>query len=328
MCTALKFTASSHYFGRNLDIDVSYSEEVCVMPRHFPLTFRKMGEMTKHYAVIGMATVVDGVPLFYDGVNECGLAMAGLSFPENAYYSPLENGKDNIAPFELIPWILGQAKTVDEAKNLLTKINLIDITFSEKLPNTPLHWMIADRDSSIVVEFMKNGMHIYDNSLGVLTNNPPFPYHLENLRNYRHLRNDDKKVKHSETYEYSDYSNGLGALGLPGDVSSKSRFVRMAFLSENSVKPSCENLSVGQFFHLLSSVQRIKGALKTENGAFDITVYSACMNIDKGLYYYTTYSNRRITCVDMHTTDLQGNKISRFPLILEESIKIQKVSQK
>lgn len=327
MCTALKFTASSHYFGRNLDIDVSYSEEVCVMPRHFPLIFRKMGEMTKHYAMIGMATVVEGVPLFYDGVNECGLAMAGLAFPENAYYSPLENGKDNIAPFELIPWILGQAKTVTEAKNLLSKINLANISFSEKLPNTPLHWMIADCDSSAVVEFTNGGMYIYDNSLGVLTNNPPFPYHLENLENYSYLRNEDKKEDYIKNSEYSDYSKGLGALGLPGDSSSKSRFVRMAFLSENSTKPSCERLSVGQFFHLLSSVESIKGALKTEKGEFDITVYSACMNIDKGLYYYTTYTNRRITCVDMHTTDLQSDKISRFPLILEESIKMQKVSQ-
>lgn len=323
MCTALKFTASSHYFGRNLDIDVSYSEEVCVMPRHFPLIFRKMGEMTKHYAMIGMATVVEGVPLFYDGVNECGLAMAGLAFPENAYYSPLENGKDNIAPFELIPWILGQAKTVTEAKNLLSKINLANISFSEKLPNTPLHWMIADCDSSAVVEFTKDGMHIYENSLGVLTNNPPFLYHIENLEKYSHLRNDDKNVKRNINKEYSDYSKGLGAVGLPGDVSSMSRFVRMAFLSKNSVKPDSENSSVGQFFHLLSSVERIKGACKTDKGNWDITVYSSCMNMDKGLYYYTTYNNRQINCVNMHATDLQSDKISRFPLVLEESINFQ-----
>lgn len=323
MCTALKFDAFNHYFGRNLDLDVSYNEEICIMPRRFPLTFRKKGEMTKHYAMIGMATVVDGVPLFYDAVNECGLAMAGLAFPENAYYSSLENGKDNIAPFEFIPWILGQAKTVEEAKNLLSRINLANIIFSEKLPNTPLHWMIADRNNSIAVEFMKDGMHIYDDKLGVLTNNPPFSYHLENLENYRNLRNVDKNVNISSKCQYSDYSNGLGAVGLPGDVSSMSRFVRMVFLSKNSVKPKDESSSLSQFFHLLSSVERIKGALKTEKGTFDITVYSACMNMDKGVYYYTTYCNRRITCVDMHATDLQSDKISRFPLILEESIEFQ-----
>lgn len=323
MCTALRFTAYNNYFGRNLDLDISYAEEVCVMPRHFPLIFRKMGEMTKHYGVVGMATVVDGIPLFYDGVNECGLAMAGLVFSENAYYSPIVNGKNNIAPFEFIPWILGQAKTVEEAETLLSRINLANIAFSEKLPTTPLHWMIADRNSSIVVEFMKDGMHVYENKIGVLTNNPPFPYHLKNLENYCHLRNDDKNVERSNITEYSDYSKGLGAVGLPGDVSSMSRFVRMAFLSENSVKPNDESLSVGQFFHLLSSVERVKGALKTENGEFDITVYSSCMNMDKGLYYYITYGNRRISCVNMHATDLQSDKISRFPLILEESIKFQ-----
>ncbi|MBQ4119930.1 MAG: choloylglycine hydrolase [Clostridia bacterium] len=323
MCTALRFTAYNNYFGRNLDLDISYAEEVCVMPRHFPLIFRKMGEMTKHYGMVGMATVVDGVPLFYDGVNECGLAMAGLAFPENAHYSKVVNGKNNIASFEFIPWILGQAKTVDEAEALLSRINLVNITFNEKLPTTPLHWMIADRNRSIVVEFTKDGMHVYQNKTGVLTNNPPFPYHLKNLENYRHLRNDDKNVERSKITEYSDYSKGLGALGLPGDVSSMSRFVRMAFLSENSVKPNDESSSVGQFFHLLSSVEAVKGACKTETGAFDITAYSSCMNIDKGLYYYTTYSNRRISCVNMHAIDLQSDKISRFPLILDESIKLQ-----
>ncbi len=323
MCTALKFTAFNHYFGRNLDIETTYGEEVCVMPRRFPLMFREMGEMTKHYGVIGMATVVDGVPLFYDGVNECGLAMAGLAFPENAYYSPIVNGKNNIAPFEFIPWILGQAKTVAQAEALLLRVNLADITFSENLPTTPLHWMIADQNRSIVVEFMRDGMHVYDNKLGVLTNNPPFSYHIKNLENYRHLRNDDKNVKRKIGLKYSDYSKGLGAVGLPGDISSKSRFVRMAFLSENSVKPDSEISSVGQFFHLLSSVERVKGACKTETGAWDITVYSCCMNIDKGLYYYTTYGNRCISCVNMHATDLQSDKISCFPLISEESIKFQ-----
>ena len=323
MCTALSFKANDHYFGRNLDIDKSFGEEVCIMPRRFPLNFRKKGEMTKHYAMIGMATVVKGVPLFYDAVNECGLAMAGLDFPENAHYGETVSGKDNIAPFEFIPWILGQAKTVEEAKILLFRINLANISFNEQLPTTQLHWMIADENRSIVVEFMKDGMHIHENKVGVLTNNPPYEYHIKNLENYKHLRNDDINVKRDENHEYSYYSRGMGAIGLPGDVSSMSRFVRMVFLSGNSVKPKDENSSVSQFFHLLSSVERVKGALKTEKGTFDITFYSTCMNTKKGLYYYTTYSNRQISCVNMRATDLQSDKIIRFPLILKESIKLQ-----
>ncbi len=320
MCTALTLKTKDHYFGRNLDLDRSYGEEVCVMPRRFPLAFRKMGEITEHYAIIGMATVVDDIPLFYDAANEHGLAMAGLNFPGNAYYAPLAEGKDNIAPFEFIPWILSQCKTTADAKNLLSHINLADIPFSEQLPPSPLHWMISDSETSIVVEFMKDGMHIHNNEIGVLTNNPPFEHHIANLKQYQHLRNDNANVKREKNLPYTSYSQGMGAIGLPGDVSSMSRFVRMAFWKKYSVCEKDELSSVNQFFHLLSSVEMVRGVCKTDEGTLDITGYSSCINTDQGLYYYTTYENRRITCVDMHHTDLDSDKISRFSLITTESI--------
>ncbi len=323
MCTALSFKTKDHYFGRNLDLDCSYGEEVCVMPRKYPLEFRKMGKRQEHYAMIGMATVVGGIPLYYDATNEYGLSMAGLNFPGNAYYAPLAEDKDNIAPFEFIPWILCQCKTVNEANDLLLRMNLANIPFSEQLPLSPLHWIISDRGCCITVEFMKDGLHIYNNTVGVLTNNPPFKYHMKNLEKYRHLRNDNRDVVHEDNLEYTAYCQGLGAVGLPGDVSSMSRFVRMVFGKENSVCEDDEKSSVCQFFHLLTSVEMVKGCCKTDEGKWDITIYSSCMNTDKGLYYYTTYNNRRITCVDMNKTVLDSDKVSCFPLIQEENIKYQ-----
>ncbi len=323
MCTALQLHTKDSYFGRNLDLDRSYGEEVCVMPRNFSLTFRKMGEIDRHFAMIGMATVVDGIPLFYDAVNEHGLAMAGLNFPGNAFYGQVQAGADSIAPFEFIPWILGQCKTADDAEILLRRIHLVDIPFSPQLPLSPLHWMICDRDRALVVESMADGLHIHENPVGVLTNNPPFPYHLANLRNYRHLRIDNAQVIRREGLPYSDYCQGLGAVGLPGDVSSMSRFVRAAFGREHSVCGEDESASVGQFFHLLTSVEMVQGICKTDEGTWDITGYSACMNVSRGLYYYTTYGNHRITCVDMHRTDLECNAVSRFPLAKEQSILYQ-----
>ncbi len=323
MCTAISFKTKDHYFGRNLDLDRSYGEEVCIMPRMYPLSFRTMGEMNDHFAIMGMATVVGGIPLFYDGVNEYGLSMAGLNFPGNAFYAPVCEGKDNIAPFEFITWILAQCKTVDEAKKLLLRMNLANIPFSEQLPPSPLHWMISDKNCSLVAEFMKDGLHIYENTIGVLTNNPPYEYHIKNLENYRHLRIDNKGVTLESNPDYTSYCQGLGAVGLPGDVSSKSRFVRMAFNKENSVCADDEKSSVGQFFHLLSSVEMVKGTCKTDEGTWDITGYSACMNTDKGLYYYTTYTNRRISCINMHKTDLNSSAITCFPLIAVESIEYQ-----
>lgn len=323
MCTAFSMNTKDNYFGRNLDIDRSYGEAVCVMPRNFPLDFRKMKKLSTHYAMIGMATMMDGIPLFYDAANECGLSMAGLNFPGNAHYFSCDESKDNVTPFEFIPWVLGQCQTVSDTKLLLGKINLISIPFSSTVPLSPLHWIISDRKASIVVEQRKNGLFIYDNPLGVLTNNPPFEYHLHNLKNYGDLRTDNKNVIREDNCDYVSYSQGLGAVGLPGDVSSMSRFVRMAFSKENSVCDDNELSSVSCVFHLLSNVEMIKGNCKTDDGTWDYTLYSACINARRGIYYYTTYENRQITCVDMHKTDLNADTISRFPLLLAQDVLYQ-----
>ncbi len=320
MCTALSLKTNDHYFGRTLDLDCSYGEEVCVMPRRFPLHLRKAAEINNHYAMLGMATVVEDIPLFYDAVNECGLAMAGLNFPENACYAPLREDKDNIAPFEFIPWILGKCRTVSEARDLLKHINIVDIPFSDSLPLSPLHWMISDCGESIVVEQMKDGLHIYDNPVGVMTNNPPFEYQLFNLNNYRRLSVDNGENCLSEELPLKTYCQGLGALGLPGDVSSMSRFVRAAFGRVNSVCAADEVSSVGQFFHILSSVGMNRGCCITSSGKWDITVYTSCMNTERGLYYYTTYDNSQINCVDMHKTDMDSDTVTRFPLIRKQQI--------
>ncbi len=320
MCTAMSLCTDGFYFGRTLDLDCSYGEEVCVMPRNFPIKYRKMGVTETHFAIIGMATVVGDTPLFYDAANEHGLCMAGLNFPNNAYFPPIAEDKDNVTPFEFIPWILGRCKTVCDAKALLDRINLVGIPFSENLPLSPLHFIISDKTESVVVEPMKDGLHIHQNPTGVMTNNPPFEYHLMNLKNYRHLSVSNGENHFSDRLGLEACCAGMGAIGLPGDVSSMSRFVRAVFYKENSVCDSGEIPSVSQFFHILGTVEMVKGGCLTDGGKWDTTVYTSCISADKGLYYYTTYGNRRISCVDMHKTDLSGNKISRFPLISEEQI--------
>ena len=162
MCTAASFNADDHYFGRNLDLEFSYNETVVITPRNYTFPFRKMEDMSSHHAIIGMAFVVDEYPLYYDATNEAGLSMAGLNFPE-AQYPDYDEQKDNITPFEFIPWILGQADNVSQARKLLENINLVNINFSQQLPLSPLHWMISDKNESIVVECMPEGLKIYDN---------------------------------------------------------------------------------------------------------------------------------------------------------------------
>ena len=189
MCTSIALTTGDFYFGRNLDLEYSFGEQVAVTPRQYPIVFRKAGECRRHYAMIGMATVVDGYPLYAEAANEKGLCIAGLNFPGNAFYSAqLSEDKANVSPFELPLWVLGKCACVEEARALLEQTHIMSIPFSEQMPLAPLHWHIADRESSIVVECMQGGMRVYDNPVGVLTNNPPFDFQLTNLRQYMGVR--------------------------------------------------------------------------------------------------------------------------------------------
>ena len=261
--------------------------------------------------MIGMATVIDNFPLYYEATNEMGLSMAGLNFPENAVYYRFSEGKDNIAPFELIPWILSHCACVDEARVLLGKINLVNIDFSEQLPLSPLHWIISDKKCSIVAEPLRNGLKIYDDPFDVLTNNPPFEYHYTNVSNYMGLSTGQAASQFAKKIPVKNYSLGLGALGLPGDYSSASRFVRALFVKENSVSEHAEYAAVNQFFHILNAVAMPKGCVLGANG-FEYTRYSSCCNADRGIYYYTTYNNSEIRSIDMHAVDLNQSRLYSY----------------
>lgn len=318
MCTAVKYISNGFYFGRTLDNDCSYGEEVVILPRRFALSLRS-GEasMRAHYAMIGVAHVADGMPLFYDAANEKGLAMAGLNFVGNAVYYPPRPDKLNIASFELIPWILGKCATVAEARKLLDGANVTDTRFNDKLPASELHWMIADENETVVLECTADGMHIYDDPACVLTNNPPFPQQLMNLNNYMHLSPHPPKNTFSDKLKFDAYSNGMGALGMPGDLSSESRFVRAAFTALNS--PVCESCdsAVAQFFHILDAVAQPLGSCVMFSGKYETTVYSSCCNVTKGVFYYTTYENRAIVGVNMHAVSLDGKDIFRYPFVTD-----------
>lgn len=314
MCTGISFKANDHYFGRNLDLECSYYERVVITPRNFRFDMRHEQPLTTHYALIGMATVIQDYPLYYEATNEKGLSMAGLNFPQNADYKPYDEDKDNISPFEFIPWILGQCSTIDEVRNLLNNMNLVNTNFSEQLPLSPLHWIVSDSKESITVESVKEGLKIYDNPYGVLTNNPTFDYHLMNINNYMHLHEGPSTNQLSNNYTLDNYSLGLGAFGLPGDFSSASRFVRATYVKSKSVVKESEKENVNQFFHILRSVAMPLGCVLAKNGEYEYTRYSSCCNTDKQIYYYTTYYNSSITSIHMHDVDLDTNKLFIYDL--------------
>lgn len=320
MCTAATYRTDDFYMGRTLDYEFSYGEEITVMPRNFPLSFRHGGGTDRHYAIIGMAHVADVYPMFYDAVNEKGLGMAGLNFAASARYSEPEDGKQNVAQFEFIPWVLSQFASLGQARSAIEKINLVGTTYDSRYPAAKMHWIIADKSGAITVEPTEGGLKIYDNAPGVLTNEPPFDMQLFNLNNYMRLSPKQPENSFSDALNLGTYSRGMGGLGLPGDLSSMSRFVRAAFTKLNSLSGSGEAESVGQFFHILGSVEQVRGCCEVAQDKYEITIYTSCFNADKGVYYYTTYNNRRITAVDMHRENLDSDSLARYPMLDKEDV--------
>lgn len=317
MCTASNYITDNHYFGRNFDYEISYNERVTVTPRKYELKFRKIDDIKTHYAIIGIAAGIDEYPLYYDACNEKGLAIAGLNFAGNAVYREFEEDMVNITPFELIPYLLGTCSSVSEAREALGKINLVNINFADELPLSPLHWMISDEVESIVVEPLADGLKVYDNPVGVLTNNPPFDKQLFYLNNYRGLSN--KNPENTFGVDLEEYSRGMGAIGLPGDLSSASRFAKVAFTRANSYSDNDEASSVGQFFHILGSVEQQNGCTFIDDpDLYEYTIYTSCYNTNKATLYYRTYHNSQITAVDLYRENLDSSELINYLLINEE----------
>ncbi|MCI8318491.1 MAG: choloylglycine hydrolase family protein [Lachnospiraceae bacterium] len=315
MCTSLTLQTGHFYFGRNLDLEYSFNERVVITPRHFPFVFRKAGVLHSHYAMIGMASVIDGYPLYADAMNEKGVCIAGLNFPDNAYYPKKEEPfKNNISPFELAPWLLGRCSSVAEIREQIKEMHLIDIPFREDIPLSPLHWHIADRNDSIVLECTKDGMQVYENPVGVMTNNPPFGFQMLNLRQYLAISSGYPENCFSTALDLCPFGQGFGGIGLPGDFSPASRFVKAAFLKMNSSCESDEESSVAQFFHILDNVSMVRGSVYNQDKKCLTTTYSCCMDCDEGINYYKTYYNNQINAVCLRWVDLDQSCLLEYPL--------------
>lgn len=283
MCTAI---SKSGYFGRTLDLEGSRGEEVVIMPRRFPVRFFRETDMAQHPAIIGCALVNEGVPLWFDAVNEYGLAAAGLNFPEYAAYLEPKSDKINLASFELIPFVLSKCRNLCEAAELLKHCNITTDSVSPDLPTTPMHWMIADREDCIAVEPTAGGLIVYNNPFGVLTNSPPFPVHRDNVMLNPRL-------------------TPSNAAGLPGDWSSESRFLRATF-----AKKYTAGNGVSDFFHILDSVCVPLGCGKKDWR----TVYTSCTDLERGDYYFTTYENREIKKIALDCVNVNSDSLAVFSM--------------
>lgn len=313
MCTAVSVSLGTHFFGRNLDLEYTLGEKVIITPQKYPFRFRSHKEFSGHYAMIGMGIIQNETPLYYEATNEKGLSVAALSFPE-AKYCKEKLGTDNIASFEFIPWLLCQCESVDECKLLLLHTNITDEAFSEEYPPSPLHWLISDRKSSITVECDGEEVKVWENKADVLTNSPEMPFQLFNLSNYMYLSENTPENSLSASIKLKPYSKGMGASGLPGDMSSMSRFVRAFFVKEKLTDEGDRGKNIMQFFHLLGSVSMPKGTVKDENGRDEYTVYSCCCDTNKLIYYFRTYTDSTVKAVELKGEGASGSRLLSYDI--------------
>lgn len=325
MCTSIIYTANGqHYFGRNLDLEISFGEHPVITLRNYVFKYRKLPNRKATYAMIGMAIVKDNYPLYFDAANEKGLGIAGLNFDGPCHYFSESAEKDNVAPFELIPYLLSQYTSVEEVKNALKNINLVDINFSEKLQVSPLHWLIADKTGkSIVVESTVSGLHVYDNPVSVLTNNPEFPEQFANLANYINISPAQPENTLIPDANINLYSRGLGTHHLPGGMDSASRFVKVAFVLAHAPKGQNEAKSITNYFHVLHSVEQPKGTDEVRPNSYEYTIYSDGTNLETGTVYYTNYENNQINAIKLEHENVDGEKIINYDLLEKQEIHYQ-----
>ena len=312
MCTAIFDNKYGAFFGRTLDLEYTLGEEICRTEQGSRLDFMYEGEMTSRFSFVGMACRAqkegggEYIPLYFDGMNECGLAVAALNFYGFAKYNKKRSRCRNLASFEVIPYILSSCGNVDCVRKLLSCANITSDAFSPAFPPTPLHFMVADRECAIVIEQTECGLEIYNNEVGVMTNSPTFDYHLLRLSDYAALSPEPPQNTLCPSVKMSQYSRGLGAIGLPGDFSSSSRFIRAAFVKSHTLLPSQDFLFAQEevaardrFLHIMSSVSVPFGCVLTDEKRPVCTVYTSACDLQHLVYHHFTYTDRNIKSISL-----------------------------
>ena len=312
MCTGIRFSddKGNMYFGRNLDWSSGYGEKIVVTPKGYNYKSAFLGEMKPKYAVIGMAIIEENVPLYFDCGNEAGLAIAGLNFPGYAQYEKdAVDGKTNVSAYEFPLWVAMNFETVDEAEKALRDVAIVDKPINEKYPSSLLHWIIGDAKRSIVVEYTAKGMEIFENDVDVLTNQPGYGWHKENLRNYMNLASPQPERVRWGKAELTAFGSGSLMRGLPGDYYSPSRFVRVAYLNTRYPVKSMEEENVARLFHTLAGVAMIDGAAAMASGDFEKTVYTGGYSAATKTYYWNTYEDPAIQKAALADYDVNGTEL-------------------
>lgn len=299
MCTAVRFTddQGNMFFGRNLDWSFDYGQTVLRTPGDaaVPAAFERPDDPARGHDVIGVGITALGVPLYFDCANDAGLAVAGLNFPQSARYAadPVD-GSVNVAAYEFPYWVARNFGSVAEARVALAGVTVVAKAVSDKLPVANLHWIVADATGAIVVECMEDGLRVWEDDVDVLTNEPNFGWHRQNLRNYLTLTDADPAPASWGGAELRAFGSGEGLRGVPGDYSGPSRFVKVAFVNAHYPVQTGEKGNVTRLFRTLGSVAVPEGCARMADGSYEKTLYTSGFSAATRSYYYATYDDPQI----------------------------------
>lgn len=316
MCTGVRFSDSKGhmYFGRNLDWTEDYGEAIVVTPRKAKVPAPFLGTIEPKYACIGMAIVVDDMPCYFDAGNEAGLGVAGLNFPGYAQFAEAPAaGRVNVAAFEFPLYIAANYATVAEVRAALPDITIVAKAPDPNLGVSQLHWLVGDAKESIVIECQADGMHVYDNDVDVLTNQPPYPWHHENLRNYLTLTPEFPEPVTWTRDKLQAFSSAAGMVGFPGGYDPASRFVRAAFLNAHYPDEEGETANVTRLFRTLGGAAMCKGGGKQGDGRFEYTLYTGGYSAASQTYYFSTYDDPAYQSASLKDYDLDGTALIAVP---------------
>ena len=328
-CTGVKLVSQdgSIVHGRTLEFGVKVELSVAVVPRKFQFTGttpKGPGLAYKaKYGSVGMMAF--GKPALLDGFNEKGLAVGTFYFPGFAEYPTIttENQSRALSPIEFPNWILTQFATIEEVKENLSKVLIAPTTIQEWGPTAPpFHYIVFDKSGKcLVIEPIKGQLRTYDNPLGVFTNSPTFEWHMENLRNYIHLTALNAKPLQTAGLTFSSFGQGSGMLGMPGDFTPPSRFVRAAFFSITALPSPTAKECVGQLFHVLNQFDIPIGVVRAEENSVIYFDYTQCICVrdpQSLKYYFKTADNQTIRMVNLNSFDLDAKSLKQMNLAQEE----------
>ena len=319
MCTAitLKTSENHHLVGRNFDIHPMNDLSVALVPREFEYVNRVTNEeMKTKYAVLGMGLFYENHILFCDGVNEKGLSCLMLQLSKFSTWShKIRKDKVNIAPYDVAFWVLSNFSTISELMEDFKQLNIVALPDDQTALSTEIHWLVSDTSGqSIVIERTRDKLTVYNNKVGVLANSPTFDWHLNNLDCYINVKSEQPEETKWGQQMLSPYSNGFGTIGLPGDFSSPSRFVKAAFLRNHVNVGEGDESAISECFHILDNFVVPRGVVETpKRKECHLTKYSACLCLETQLYYYKTSSNQQIQVIDLNKENLDAKGLKLFP---------------